>query len=129
MDAQILYAALLLGLIPAVIAKRKGYTFLGWWLMGAMFFIIALPWAIIMGKNPAKYRRCPSCQQWIDPKATACPHCGRDVPALPPAFDPERARQQRQAGRFDRADWPWLAFIGAVLAIGLGMLVWVLSVA
>ena len=35
--------AILLGLIPAVIAHKKGYLFWLWWLYGAALFIIALP--------------------------------------------------------------------------------------
>jgi hypothetical protein len=43
-----LAGSILIGLIPAVIAKRKGRPFLAWWLYGAVFFLIALPHAIIM---------------------------------------------------------------------------------
>ncbi len=33
----------LIGLIPAFIAGSKGHNFLGWWIFGAMLFIVALP--------------------------------------------------------------------------------------
>ncbi len=36
----------LLGLIPAAIAREKGYQFNYWWLAGTLVFIIALPFTI-----------------------------------------------------------------------------------
>lgn len=35
--------ALLLGVIPGVIAQGKGRNFVSWWLYGAAIFIVALP--------------------------------------------------------------------------------------
>jgi hypothetical protein len=43
-----LVAPALLGLIPAVIASKKGRSFALWWLYGAALFIAALPIAIMM---------------------------------------------------------------------------------
>ena len=40
--------AILIGLIPAAVAQKKGYNFFLWWAFGASIFIVALPWAIIM---------------------------------------------------------------------------------
>lgn len=40
-----------LGLIPAVIAKEKGYSFALWWFFGFMLFLIALPCAILMSRK------------------------------------------------------------------------------
>lgn len=111
----------MLGLIPAVIGKRKGYSFLGWWGAGFVLFIVALPWVLIVGKNPAKYRRCPSCQQWIDPKAVACSHCGRDVPALPAAYDPSR-RASASVTAGDGLGKGMMIAVVLALAIGIGTL-------
>ena len=46
--------AVLLGLIPAVIACKKGRSFVGWWLYGALLFIVALPHALLArtGRGP-----------------------------------------------------------------------------
>jgi len=44
--------SLLLGLIPGVIASRKGQPFLGWWIYGALLIVIALPHAIILKRKP-----------------------------------------------------------------------------
>jgi MFS family permease len=52
MDNNYLIIAILIGLIPAFIAHAKGergfLRFLMWWFVGAMLFIVALPWAIFM---------------------------------------------------------------------------------
>lgn len=37
-----------LGLIPAIIAKNKGYNFGLWWLYGAAIFIVAIIHALIL---------------------------------------------------------------------------------
>jgi len=44
----ILIVAAIIGLIPATIAYKKGYNFLGWWFFGFGLFIVALPYAIVM---------------------------------------------------------------------------------
>lgn len=41
-------AAVILGLIPAFIAQKKGRNFYDWWFFGTALFPVALPWAIIM---------------------------------------------------------------------------------
>lgn len=40
---KVVFAMLLIGWIPAVIAKLKGRSFWAWWLYGGLLFIIALP--------------------------------------------------------------------------------------
>lgn len=42
-----LLVALMLGLIPAAIAARKGASFFGWWVAGVALWIVALPAAIM----------------------------------------------------------------------------------
>lgn len=48
-----LVAPALLGLIPAVIASKKGRSFALWWLYGAALFVAALPMAITMKPTPS----------------------------------------------------------------------------
>lgn len=43
--------AVFLGLIPAAIAANKGRSFLGWWIYGALVFIVALPHALLIKKS------------------------------------------------------------------------------
>ena len=46
---SILVFAALLGLIPAAIASNKGHgPFVGWWVLGAALFIVALPVALLI---------------------------------------------------------------------------------
>lgn len=49
---EILLLAILIGLIPAIIAQGKGRSFLGWWIFGALLFIVALPMALIVDPLP-----------------------------------------------------------------------------
>jgi hypothetical protein len=49
---EILILAVLLGLIPAYLAGKKGRSFGLWWFYGALLFIVALPHALIMQPLP-----------------------------------------------------------------------------
>lgn len=85
-----LVISILVGLIPAAIARSKGRSFGLWWLYGVLIFIVALPHALMMQPNikgldkQAKltgFRKCPSCAEFVRPDARVCKHCGRDIPA------------------------------------------------
>lgn len=66
----------LLGIIPAVIARRKGHSFVTWWIFGALLFIVALPLALYQkDKRP----KCPECREVVQLEATRCPHCQADI--------------------------------------------------
>lgn len=77
---ELLVIGAVIGLLPAYIAKQKGYSFGDWWIFGALLFIIALPMALLRKPNQAKRRDCPFCRTSIDRLATVCPQCSRDVP-------------------------------------------------
>jgi hypothetical protein len=54
---QTIAGAVLVGLLPATIARRKGRDFLAWWFFGAMMFVLALPAALLLrpvglGRSP-----------------------------------------------------------------------------
>ncbi|WP_047130017.1 hypothetical protein [Xanthomonas arboricola] len=64
----------LLGIIPAAIANAKGRSFVGWWIFGALLFIVALPLAILAPQDNAAIERdalasgmkkCPACAELI----------------------------------------------------------------
>ena len=46
--AEVIATAVLIGLVPATIARRKGRDFLAWWFFGAMMFVFALPAALLL---------------------------------------------------------------------------------
>ena len=87
-----LVIVILVGLIPAAIAKSKGRSFGLWWLYGSLIFIVALPLALMMRPNiqgldeQAKltgFRKCSYCAEFVRPDAIVCKHCGRDIAASP----------------------------------------------
>jgi len=85
---EILLIALIIGLIPAMIAKSKGSSFIAWYIYGCLLFIIALPHSLIMRADQKSIERrqrqsgsvkCRHCAEMIKPDAKVCRYCGRDV--------------------------------------------------
>jgi hypothetical protein len=82
--APLVVVAALLGLIPGFIASSKGYSFLGWWLFGALIWIVALPMAIMLRREDAPgMRPCPHCRSAIPRLASVCANCTREVTPVP----------------------------------------------
>jgi len=88
---EVFIIALLIGLIPAFIAKNKGHNFVGWWLYGALIFIIALPHSIIVKPNNEELERqklnsgmkkCPHCAEIIKGEAAVCRYCNNEVSSV-----------------------------------------------
>lgn len=77
---------LVLALIPAMIAKNKGYEPALFYLYGLFFFLIALVHSMLLASKQEALalqpgmKQCPSCLSAIPAAATKCKHCTADQP-------------------------------------------------
>jgi hypothetical protein len=88
MSMEVFILPILLGLIPAYIAKRKGRSFGLWWLYGAAVLIIAIPHSLLIKTDPDAIekrlsaegmKKCPHCGESIEQDSSICRFCGRSL--------------------------------------------------
>jgi hypothetical protein len=79
----VLILFLLLGLLPAFVARQKGHSFMLWWLYGALLFIVALPHAALIRTRFSEAtdtalqagKPCPYCEELVPQEDEICPFC------------------------------------------------------
>lgn len=71
-----------IALITASIARKNGYSYLSWFLMGVIFNIFGLIAILVFSSSnsekptPETHYRCPDCGELISKEARICKHCG-----------------------------------------------------
>ena len=108
---EILLVAIVLGVIPALIAQSKGRSFIAWWIYGALLFIVAFVHALVIKKDVLAEEReklefegmkkCQFCAELVKSEAVKCKHCGSDISndsghRVPEKTDEEYLEEARQ---------------------------------
>lgn len=77
-------AWLAVSIVTAIAASSRGRTGFGWFILGAMFNLLALILVLVLpnlkteaGKpNPDTHVKCPDCRELVLKDAKRCKHCG-----------------------------------------------------
>ncbi|MBI5641939.1 MAG: hypothetical protein HY954_00535 [Deltaproteobacteria bacterium] len=71
-----LIIAVVTGLLPAYIARSRGYNFVKWWIYGSLAFPIALPHSFVLKRDYEV--RCPFCGCNTYVGKGYCRRCGHE---------------------------------------------------
>ena len=69
------------GTIGAVLAKNKGRSIIGWFILSAIFYLPILIVLLLppIKEVPGKYRECPLCKEFVKWNALLCKHCKTEL--------------------------------------------------
>lgn len=67
-------------LIGYAASQRKGFSAATGLIGGVLLGPLAVLMFAVSGGSDQK-KKCPYCAEWIQPKATVCKHCHKDLPA------------------------------------------------
>jgi hypothetical protein len=84
---EIIFFAVILGILVGMIAKSKGREFFPWWLYGSLIFIVAIVHVLLI-KPDEKHaerealasgsKKCPRCAELVKREASICRFCRYD---------------------------------------------------
>ena len=72
-------AAVIFGIVSAVIWRARGGQPMAGFLIGLVFGILGLLWAIFGNTGAYPKRECPWCRSSIRSDALVCPRCQREI--------------------------------------------------
>lgn len=82
MSAELIVAAVVLGIITSVVAQFRGRNGFAWFLLGTLFPAFALLVVAVMpvekpdnSPTPETHVRCPDCKELVLKEAIVCKHC------------------------------------------------------
>ena len=92
MEMAILFAAIMFGVVTAVVAANKGRDWVIWFLVGLFLGPFGLILAIVTSKNESTFesdainsghmKKCPFCAELVKFDANFCKHCGKELPIV-----------------------------------------------
>ena len=75
------------GLLTGIVGRRKGSSFVIWFVVGAVLPVLGLIAAFAYrGEDVEPERRCPQCNKTLKIHVQVCPRCGLDL-ELPPVAE------------------------------------------